>query len=522
MTARMQKVSSNLEAVQEQHMAEMASRLRDSEDRWSQSLDTERLMRERKITDVMELIARQPVGDESALSMEQGSALSHFTEFAAETIRDLTTRMDALRTQADAAAAGIAGRKAEAVTTIERLQAESLQNLQQAPAAGGNPLSLPRAAMEAIEAGLSEVMEQQLQKLTTTISGAVEKQVADVSGQLRQAEERWAGAFDKERQERRDTIIAVFRELEVNAASTSTKAEPVFGELDNLRREVSQDLDAKFEVLRQQTEVALSGVADSREDLTAMIRSATAELCGGLTQQQQQQQEFRRLRQELQEEHQQKGQTGDRASINGVQMQLDELRQTLDRWVLKQTLPQQPEMTPQAPTPQAFETVHELAQGLRETKEDLETVEKQLQGQLESVEKHFLEAIEEIVKRMDEPGSVQDLNLKVQAFSVELQGVQRGVIQTGLQAEEKHGQLQAQLKRLEERGKSLEELRGQCAQLNSAAVESTSNAKLQNGKLAFCLHAVERLQQKCQCLPEPSENFPSGQEQVGISSVPRR
>jgi len=238
------------------------------------------------------------------------------------------------------------------------------------------------SALQMVEANFQSVMEQQIQKLTTILSGVVEQRVADVSGQLKQAEQRWAGTVDRERQERRNELSIALQQLE------SMKQK----ELDDTTKEiVMKNLDSRFDSLREQVDRALADICDYREELTTTIRSTTAELCGSLTQQQQQHQEFLDLRHQWQEDiSQQKSAltVEQQASINSVQQQVNDLRQVMDRCILLKHLPynaQQPEMTPQVLTPQACDNTSEVSQGLREMQAELRRVEKQVHCHLEDV-----------------------------------------------------------------------------------------------------------------------------------------
>lgn len=524
MAEQLQKLSSALDASQEERAAAMASQMRQVEERWAQGMENERLERERQLKDLVSKM-RLPVAQEAAvpsgsLGMDQVPALAEFTEFTSATIKDLTTRMDALRVQADAAAAGIAARKTEAVSTIERLHLESLakqqEQLQQHAAATGSVIAsaAPTPALQLVEAKFQEVMEQQILKLTTTLSSAVEQRVAQVSGEVRQAEGRWAEAV--------------------------------------------HSLEAKFEVLREQSEGSKAGICDQREELAAMIRSASAELCGSLTQQQQQQQELRRLRQQMQEEWAQKSSqlagpdaasaarlAEQQAAIDALQQQVCQLQQGSK--VLPKQSPQSvesPELTPQAQTPHEFETALELAGGLRDVKKDLQRVEAQVQRHLDEVEvcKHLLNANREASEHevleirsalqahqndLDTTSSeVSTCREEIQTFHTELETIQTSVVQRVGEAcnsamqewkecrqddvcrlEERLPQLSSELKaEREDRCKSIAELRLQCVQLNATAVDSTTVIKAQTSRLAHYTRAVEQLQIKCQCLPEPAES----------------
>lgn len=311
MVEQMQKLSLAFESSQEQCVADVTSRLKQAEERWLLRLDNECALRDRAVAEMQALIEarlsslplRPGLGDEA---FEQESATARFEELAAATSRD-------------------------------------------------------------VEAKLQEVMEEQIQRLTTNLSIAVERQVTDISGQLRQAEERWESVVSKERQERRDDLATAMHQMEKSLAHAPKQAEQMQMELNDLSRLVVKDLDAKFDMLREQTDTALASIADHKEELSAMMRNAAAELCGSLAQQQQQQQEFRGLRQQLRED---------------------------DSVSRKETPSQQPELTPQAATPQAFESLQELAQDLRKVKKDVQRLDQQTRHHLEEVKlcKNLLEA----------------------------------------------------------------------------------------------------------------------------------
>jgi len=385
MQQQMQKLSNALEASQERWAADLTNRIEHVEERLRKSVDAERRDREENFKDVQSNLSNSRSSSRDERQVEATEAQTALAEFTASAINDLHTKIESVRAHSDAAIASIAAQKQEC-----------------ASGAAQNP------ALQSIETKFQDIMEQQIQKLAVSLSAAVERRFADVSTRIQQAEERWASNADGERQEVHGILTSLQQEVQ-QQRSTLANMELQASQLLNAgsaQASISDnatDLDLKFEALQKKTDVALRSICDHKEELTTMIRNATAELCGSMAQQQQQQQEFRRLRQQLQDDQkelreqlQQGPAPNDTSSkvklqpvgpymdlsarqvdlsakqtdlstrqeeqhslIKGLQQQLDEWRHLVDQSLASQQSPQQPELTP-SPQTSALEAIGAL------------------------------------------------------------------------------------------------------------------------------------------------------------------
>jgi hypothetical protein len=327
MAEQMQKVTLALEASQEQRLVDLSSRIEKAKTDLSQCLDVERQERERRFEEMQRLIeqGKTRTTETSMHGTASTESVTALAQFASTTIRDLPDPMDTLRTQADAAATGIAARKAEAISRIEQLLRENHVQQQTPRQESNGTLALPVSALQTLEVKFQEVMESQIQRLSSSLSDAVEKRFVEISGKVHSVEQSCAQNITCEQQERKDAIA----------------------------------------VLQQ-----------------AQFSSTVSE-----------------------------------ATLEVVQQQVDEMRQILDSNVLLKNLPlnsQQPELTPQAPSPQAIENAMEVFQAVQEMTQELQRVDKQVQSQateandLRSLTKHETDTIRNEVRSLGvELNSVQ-------------------------------------------------------------------------------------------------------------------
>lgn len=320
MEQQMQKLAVAFEATQEQRYAVIGGRLEKTEAAVAELAGA---------LGGSQLQQRAMAAAAAALAESSGSEAPHVDKaMVAELVASATGDVAA---RVDVALAHLAAQGEQLSSLLQRAQAQQHSAAAVAQAAvpaepAAAPLLPPTAAaLQAVEARVQEVMEQQLQRLAVTLSDAVERRLEGVvAARMRQAEERWVAAVEAEGQQRSSAVAALREELHQVAAATPPLAE---GE------QWSGGLARRVEALEQ----ALATRPPPRTDGEA------AELLA--------------LQKQVEELRQRTERSLAAELLASLQQQVEELRQHTERSLALQRLPQclQPELTPQAPTPQTPE-----------------------------------------------------------------------------------------------------------------------------------------------------------------------